>query len=331
MSDFAIFKRGGVQFPLTSSTANPLLKDADPAVWYALDFYKSVLATHIGPRLLAEAAKCSAPITAAVAATTWIDPGASPIDPTFRFPLLSVFRQASEFGYRTTIWTHTTSTWGVTYLLPPLATAGQAMPLVPIFKSVEDVILDRTEKGMDPAYASGVSAWASAGIEQARFVKGSYGMFVVPDGRQFFLGWHGTLEVIEREMPATGAFGAFGAVDLHEDLVDPATQTTIADVVQDKSDVAEPSGGYSAPPTITSVTPASGPAAGGTTITLAGTNFFAGCAVSIDGVRCTSVGVASPQSLTCVTPAHAAGGPYMVAVVNANGTHGYLSQAFTYT
>lgn len=329
MTDFATFKRGGVQYPLTSATTNALLKDADPAVWYALDFFKSVLLTHVGPRLLAEAAKWTAPITTAVAYSTWIDPGATPIDTRFRFPLLAVFRQKSEYGYRTTIWTHTVSEWGVTYLLPKLSQT-QAEQLAPIFKAVEDTLLDRSEKGMDPAYNAGASAWAAAGIEQVRFVKGSFGMFVVPDAQQFFLGWHGTLELMEREMLPTGAFSTLDAVDFTEDLVNAADQTTIAAFVQDKTDVAEPEGGFGGAPTIASITPATGPAAGGTVVTLKGTNFFAGLAVSFDGVAATSVVVVDRYTVTCHTPAHAAG-TVNVAVVNANGTVGFLDRGFSYT
>jgi hypothetical protein len=78
------------------------------------------------------------------------------------------------------------------------------------------------------------------------------------------------------------------------------------------------------------VSPASGPAAGGTTITVTGTAFVAGAtSVLIGGIAATAVSVASATTLTAVTPAHAAGA-VSVAVTTPIGT-GALSNAFTFT
>lgn len=64
---------------------------------------------------------------------------------------------------------------------------------------------------------------------------------------------------------------------------------------------------YFVPPTITSVSPASGPIAGGTSITITGTQFYATMSVTIDGNACTSVSVTSTTSMTCATPAGTTG------------------------
>src|SRR4029453_10929188 len=53
--------------------------------------------------------------------------------------------------------------------------------------------------------------------------------------------------------------------------------------------------------------PASGPVAGGTAITLTGTNFVSGATVTVGGVSATSVTVVSSTSITAVTPAGPAG------------------------
>lgn len=59
--------------------------------------------------------------------------------------------------------------------------------------------------------------------------------------------------------------------------------------------------------TATAISPATGPAAGGTAVAITGTN-LAGCeGVTFDGVAATSVVVVSNERITCVTPAHAAG------------------------
>ena len=60
-------------------------------------------------------------------------------------------------------------------------------------------------------------------------------------------------------------------------------------------------------PTITSVSPNYGPLAGGTAITITGTNLTGAYSVTVDGVALTSVNVASATSITAVTPAGTAG------------------------
>jgi hypothetical protein len=67
---------------------------------------------------------------------------------------------------------------------------------------------------------------------------------------------------------------------------------------------------YAAPPTVTSVSPPSGPTAGGTTVTITGTGFVSvggDTEVWIGGVPCTPVVLAGPTSLDCTTGARAAG------------------------
>jgi hypothetical protein len=85
-------------------------------------------------------------------------------------------------------------------------------------------------------------------------------------------------------------------------------------------------------PTVTSVSPATGLIAGGTSITITGTNFAAGASlgVSVGGVAATSVRVVSATKITAKTPAHAAGVANIV-VTNGDGQTGTLSRAFTFT
>ncbi|HVU60542.1 MAG TPA: IPT/TIG domain-containing protein [Mycobacteriales bacterium] len=64
---------------------------------------------------------------------------------------------------------------------------------------------------------------------------------------------------------------------------------------------------YLAPPKVTSVSPASGPTAGGTSVTVTGSGFTGATAVSFGGTAGTNVVVGSDTSLTVTTPAHAAG------------------------
>ena len=83
------------------------------------------------------------------------------------------------------------------------------------------------------------------------------------------------------------------------------------------------------PPTVTSVSPNTGPTAGGTSVTITGTNFGAGATVKFDSTLATNVNVVSSSSITATTPTHAAG-PVNVVVTNANGQSATLTNGFSY-
>lgn len=83
-----------------------------------------------------------------------------------------------------------------------------------------------------------------------------------------------------------------------------------------------------ATPTLTAVSPGSGPAIGGTPVTLTGTNFVGVTSVKFDGLPATAITVVSPTSITATVPAHTAG-PVNVTVTTASGT-GTLTNGFTY-
>ena len=74
-----------------------------------------------------------------------------------------------------------------------------------------------------------------------------------------------------------------------------------------------------AAPTITSIAPSTGPVAGGTAVTITGTNFTGATAVSFGGVAATSFTVNSATSITATSPAGAVG-QAAVSVTTASGT-----------
>ncbi|MBA4697230.1 MAG: IPT/TIG domain-containing protein [Legionella sp.] len=84
--------------------------------------------------------------------------------------------------------------------------------------------------------------------------------------------------------------------------------------------------------TATSLTPAQGPAAGNTSVTITGTNFENGTtSVTIDNttIPAGSVQFNSDTSITFVTPTHAAG-TVNVSVTTSEGTTGFVPGGFTY-
>ena len=85
---------------------------------------------------------------------------------------------------------------------------------------------------------------------------------------------------------------------------------------------------YATAPTVTGISPGSGPTAGGTSVTISGTNFTGATAVTIGGAAATSVVVVSATSITAVTPAGTAGAQN-VAVTTPGGT-GTGTKLYTY-
>ena len=82
-------------------------------------------------------------------------------------------------------------------------------------------------------------------------------------------------------------------------------------------------------PTVTNVNPATGPTVGGTSVTITGTNFTGATGVTFGGTAATSVSVTNATTITCTTPAHAAGA-ISVLVSTAAGAN-TTNSLFTYT
>ncbi len=83
-------------------------------------------------------------------------------------------------------------------------------------------------------------------------------------------------------------------------------------------------------PTLSGISPAFGPMAGGTTVTLTGAGFTGATQVLFDGVAATGVTVVSDTQITATAPAHAAGDAD-VSVLTPAGTSVPRSVAFTYS
>ncbi len=90
-----------------------------------------------------------------------------------------------------------------------------------------------------------------------------------------------------------------------------------------------PDGGSHAP-VVTSVSPSSGPVAGGLTVTINGSDFVDG-ATAVFGTVTVATAFASNRRLTAITPMATKVGPVSVTVKNPDGQSNTLSEAFTYT
>jgi hypothetical protein len=86
---------------------------------------------------------------------------------------------------------------------------------------------------------------------------------------------------------------------------------------------------YLAPPLVTGINPNTGPTAGGTVVTISGTDFVYGATVTIGGLQAQEVNVVSSTTITAKTPPHAAGS-VDVTVTNPDSQSGTLYSGFTY-
>lgn len=77
------------------------------------------------------------------------------------------------------------------------------------------------------------------------------------------------------------------------------------------------------------VSPAGGSTAGGDSVTITGSGFTEGCTVTFDGTPATSVVVVDANTITCDTPAHAAG-LVDVVVANEDAVSGTITDGFAY-
>ena len=83
------------------------------------------------------------------------------------------------------------------------------------------------------------------------------------------------------------------------------------------------------PPTVSSINPTSGPAAGGTTVTITGTNFVVGATVKFGAASATNVVVgAGGTTITCKSPAVAAGTLVDLVVTNPSTQSATLTKGW---
>ncbi len=135
----------------------------------------------------------------------------------------------------------------------------------------------------------------------------------------------------ETSITAAAPSGAAGRVDVV--VTNPDGQsgrlTEAFTYIAPGSPAPPPPPPAAAPPTLSGITPASGPTAGGTTVTLSGSGFVAGATVTFGGTVASSATVASATSITATTPARTAGAVDVV-VTNPDGQNARLAGAFTY-
>jgi hypothetical protein len=239
---------GGVQFPLSTTSSRSMLRDADPALFYALDFYTFVLRQYLGPRFVA-ACQAARVLGSDGNVVSTIVQTAIPYDPTahqheaqWALPLLSVFRKTATGRYKSTMVSLEETIWNVALMLPGLD-AAQAEAILPILHAAELLLENKTEQGYDPAYAApdgalGQQAWALSGLAEIQWLGCEYGYY--PQGGDIMLPLLvGRIRVAERQGPYNG-FPSFQGAATQMNIFDSATSTTVPGVAVADTWVAVP-------------------------------------------------------------------------------------------
>lgn len=336
MTDYGAFKYGAVAYPIPLSGSGlggagaSFLRDADPALFYVIEFYKAMIETYIGARLLQEAAAVGlTKITAPVAEWLPLDPEPYLLESHVRFPLLAAYRKASKFEWYGRS-KNIVDEVEVVYCLPPM-TPAESERMLPSLHAIARLLDSRTEQGFDPNYTpsaptgtAGESWWKRAGLTGAGFKSATYGSFMSAESL-YFPAVVMTLELKEQSAYDVAALEQYTGVDVHEDVV-ANNEPTLTDFIQFA---------VNGPPDITLASPNNGTKVGGNTVTLLGTNFTASTnpRIFFDDVPAKNVVVVNSTTITCLAPAHDAFPTAIVDIylVDDTGYSDVLVAGYTYT
>lgn len=331
MVDYSAFQVGGDLQPLPTGGGNSLLRDADPALFFLLDYAAFVINTYPGPRLLQAATAAGATkITAAVAQKYPLLPQPEMLENQFSFPLLCIGRQRTTTRRKTAGWEDDRCIFELLYVLPPL-NPGQAEQVLPIRKAIYDSLRKKVTQGYDPGYTPpggslGQSPWGQgfAGLEAIGFghelneaESATYG-FLEGTGNLLFPCLRMIGYLLERDMYTPGQ--KFAGADIETDLLG-----TDGSLVANFDNLATQQA-----PTVTSLSVTTGTIAGGTAVTITGTLFLTGPQVFFGSAKATNVVWVSATSITCVTPPISGPGTVNVTVFNRDGQSGSIFNAFAY-
>jgi large repetitive protein len=112
----------------------------------------------------------------------------------------------------------------------------------------------------------------------------------------------------------------------------PGSSGTVAITVTDpdaQSATLPSAFAYTSAPSVSSISPNSGPVTGGTTVTILGSGFQSGANVTFGGIAATSVTLVSSTEIQAVDPVSPAG-TVSIDVTNTNAQRGTLASGFTY-
>lgn len=323
--DYARSQIGNVVTPLSTTSGNTLLQDADPTIFFALDFFSGLIRIYEEARLLqAATAAGMTNIGAAVAQRyPWV-PELETQQNQFQFPLMAMYRKDATTTQLTTAWEDDKTDFDLVYVLPPM-TAAQTEQIAPVLNAIAGTLRKGATRGFDPNYTPpggslGSLVWGAAGanFEWGGFSRWHYLTWPAASGLKFpCLLMEGTF--VERDMYVQGT-NKFAGADTEVDVV-AGDGTIVTSVINTSTQQA---------PTITTVSPSTGPVAGGTSVTITGSLFLQNPVVYFGVARAWSVTWNSATSLTVTSPTYGNAGSVDVFVTNVDGQGAVANRAFTY-
>jgi len=329
LGEYGEWGHGGLRLPLDATGVDSvsLLTLADPALAAALAFLPAVLDLQIGAALRAYALRERISISAAVLSTANVEPVPALYADKTRFPFFALYRKGELTTGHTIGRDKSVAEWEFAYVLPALMPVAQQR-LAPILHAVVGTLRTALRVGWHPLYLGGAKVLKDAGIMSSRLGPVRYERYErlttgAPGGNdQFYRAVLGSIEVVERDEAVVGAFPAFTGTNVITDE-QAADGTKVLVSSEFTARVA---------PTLTSITPNSGTKAGGTSVTVAGTGFFAPAKLTIGGVEVIAT-VVSSTSATAVTPPHEAYPTFMADVLftNGDGQTARMPAAFSFT
>lgn len=205
MSDYGIFKFGGVTYPVPATPFVQSRTALSPVISAALLFYKAMLETHLGAYFAAMVTDAEVTNLSSTIVTEMVgyDPTQYLKEGQYKFPLMALHRTEIEISDHTVAWYKSASTFVFLYVLPPL-TVAQANRIVHILEGVRAVIVDRTIQGYDPAYQSGAEVWTACGVMSIGVKSARIGQIRDLQTNLFFPALEMTIECEEREQTNPG-------------------------------------------------------------------------------------------------------------------------------
>lgn len=331
MAEKETFQHGAVVFPLASPATRESLRDADPALFFTLDFLAFAIVKYMGARFVEEATAAQVGLVAgAVGTTVSFDPVPFLATTQFRFPLLAMYRRDEELRDRSAAYRSGKVLCDVLYVMPPL-TAGQAQRMVPLLNAVKGIVDHAIEQGFDPTYAppDGVAgdSMRAAGFANLEAIEVKTATHVSLPGVQsdiYFPAIALEVEIAERASvgDVPGAFPNLAGTDIVAALDPGEKGGPVLDVSADLVNFDLSLAGFS---------PTMGPVAGNTTLNLTGTGFTPDVHVIIGGKLAKNIVVTGTTMITCKTPPYDAPPTSVdVTVTNRQNQSATREDAFTY-
>lgn len=205
---------GGVEFPLEET--NSILQDADPAIFFLLDYYAKCIKQHIGSRwnaVMTELGRVDL-LNKSVISQFSYDPLPYLSEIQAQLPFIALFRTSEVYSETSIVHYIITSKVTLQYTMPPF-TAAQMSKVSPFLSAISKVIVGKTDQSNDPNVNSGADPFQLAGLQEVTVDNAKYGALAA-DSNQYMPTLLMELTVKERRnmhssnvVPLTGVDNTF--------------------------------------------------------------------------------------------------------------------------